>query len=98
MLLKIRSFGSTPTKWYPLLRHAWTEALENKFKKQIINICFISIANNGRISIETSKQTYRLLMVGINIANTPVEAVTSMTTTLGLHKASINICIRIGCF
>ena len=37
-------------------------------------------------------------MVHINIVNPPVEAVISMTTASGLHKASINICIKIGCF
>ena len=36
-------------------------------------------------------------MVHCKIVNLPVEAVTSMTTTLGLHKASMNIYIGIGC-
>ena len=39
-----------------------------------------------------------MLMINIKIVNPPVEVVTSMTTVLGLHKALMNICIKIGCF
>ena len=49
-------------------------------------------------SIESLMLKNRMSMVNIKIVNPPVEAVKSMTTISDLHKASINICIKIGYF